>query len=105
MFAQQRLDAVGAEPPTWVAFIGLVSAVMSWMASYIIPISKYGVGAVVFAGIGVACAITLVASGALVAWRYFNPLRPVAPSEGQKAQGSESHALVFRSHQRIPKSG
>ena len=30
MFAQQRLDAVGAEPPTWVAFIGLVSAVMSW---------------------------------------------------------------------------
>ena len=77
-------------------FFVLVSGAMSWVASYIALIAQYGWGAVVFAGIGIACAIILVASGALVAWRYFNPLRPAAPSEGQKAQGSESHALAMR---------
>jgi hypothetical protein len=58
----------------WTAFFVLVSATMSWVASYITPISQYGWGAVVFAGIGMACVITLSASGAFAAWRYFNPL-------------------------------
>jgi hypothetical protein len=58
----------------WAAFIVLVSAPMSWVASYIAPIAQYGWGAVVFAGVGAACAITLVICGLLVAWRFFNPL-------------------------------
>jgi hypothetical protein len=60
----------------WAAFIALVSAPMSWVASYIAPIAKYGWGAVVFAGVGAACAITLVICGVLVAWRFFHPLSP-----------------------------
>jgi hypothetical protein len=71
----------------WAAFFGLVSAAMSWVANYITPLHQYGWGAAVFAGVGAACVITLVASGTLVAWRYFNPLpeRPVALSQGQEA--------------------
>jgi hypothetical protein len=65
----------------WCAFIALVSAAMSWVASYITPISQYGWRAVVFAGIGMACIITLAASGALAAWRYFNPLEQSSISE------------------------
>jgi hypothetical protein len=59
----------------WAAFIALVSAPMSWAASYIAPIAQYGWGAVVFAGVGAACVITLVVCGALVTWRYLHPLQ------------------------------
>jgi hypothetical protein len=70
----------------WSAFFGLVSAAMSWVAAHITPISQYGWAAIVFTGIGAACAISLVVSGALVAWRYFNPLpEQSATNEGQEA--------------------
>jgi hypothetical protein len=58
----------------WTAFFVLVSAAMSWLASYITPVARYGWGAIVFVGIGAACVITIVSSGALVAWRFFKPL-------------------------------
>jgi hypothetical protein len=70
----------------WSAFFGLVSAAMSWVAAHITPISQYGWAAIVFTGIGAACAVLLVVSGALVAWRYFNPLpEQSATNEGQEA--------------------
>ena len=56
------------------AFFVLVSAAMSGVASYITPIAQYGWGAVVFAGIGMACVITLAGSGAVAAWRFFKPI-------------------------------
>jgi hypothetical protein len=67
---------------SWVTFFGLVAGAMSWVADHITPISQYGWGAVVFAGIGVTCAVMLVASGTLVAWRYFNPL----PGQSKKLE-------------------
>jgi hypothetical protein len=58
----------------WVAFFGLVAGAMSWIAAHRRPLEKYGWGAVVFAGVGAACAITIVISGVLIAWRVFKPL-------------------------------
>jgi hypothetical protein len=83
----KKIDENIARIVRWAAFFGLVSAAMSWVANYITPLHQYGWGAAVFAGVGAACVITLVASGTLVAWRYFNPLpeRPVALSQGQEA--------------------
>jgi hypothetical protein len=63
---------------TWVAFFGIVATVMSLAASYIMPIYKYGWGAVIFVGVGAACAIIIVISIALVAWRFFKPF-PTSP--------------------------
>jgi len=77
----------------WAAFIVLVSAPMSWVASYIAPIAQYGWGAVVFAGVGAACAITLVICGALVAWRYLHPL-PKQPKEESKTYVGEINIAV-----------
>jgi hypothetical protein len=68
----------------WVAFFGLVAAVMSWVATYITPLYQYGWGAVVFAGVGAACAIMFVVSGTLVAWRYFHPLPKRPNAQGRK---------------------
>jgi hypothetical protein len=75
-------------------FFVLVSAAMSWVASYITPISQYGWGAVVFAGIGLACLITLAASGAFAAWRYFTPL----PKQSIASEGPETSALLPSPH-------
>jgi hypothetical protein len=79
-----------------VGFFVLLSSAMSWAASYIAPIAQYGWGAVVFAGIGVACAVTLVVSGAFVAWRYFNPLTiPSTSHEAQAITQRKAEAIVF----------
>jgi|GEM_PF-5431946 len=90
----KKIDEVVRRFVYWIAFSGLVAAAMSWMASYITPIYQYGWGAVVFAGVGAACVITLVASCALVAWRYFNPLpdQPATPSEGQEEAPPQNDA-------------
>lgn len=56
---------------------------MSWLASTIEPIIRYGWGAAVFAGLAVICILLLAISAALFAWRYFRPLnvaeRPALP--------------------------
>ena len=70
----QKIDENVRRLVAWVTFFGIVSAAMSWAAAYIIPISKYGWGAVIFAGVGTACVISLVGSVVLVAWRYFKPI-------------------------------
>lgn len=69
------------------------------VASYITPIYQYGWGAVVFAGIGFACAITIVASGALVAWRYFNPL-PKQPATSASTQSGLARRVPLIDHDR-----
>jgi len=81
----QKIDENINRTVYWIAFLGLVSAAMSWAATYITPLYQYGFGAVVFAGVGAACVIALVVSCILVAWRYFHPLpkQPTRPSEGQ----------------------
>lgn len=71
----QNLDENVRRFVTWVTFFGIVSTAMSVVVSYIAPISQYGWGAVVFVGIGMACVITLAASGAFATWRYFNPIQ------------------------------
>lgn len=61
----------------WWAFLGpsgLVWLVMSWVASHWPLIAQYGTGAVIFAGLGAACVLMLIASISLIAWRYFHPL-------------------------------
>jgi hypothetical protein len=67
---------------------------MSWIVSYITPIAQYGWAAVVLAGIGIACAITLVISGAAVTWRYFNSL----PKQSITSEGQEASALRSPPH-------
>ena len=75
------LDENVARIVRWVAFFGLAAVFMSWVASHIAPIFNYGWGAAVFAGLGAACLATLVFSGALVAWRYFNPKQAAASAQ------------------------
>lgn len=67
------LDGSVARIVRWVAFFGLVAAVMSWIASHIAPIYAFGWGGVAFAGVGAACVVTLVVSVAIMAYRYLNP--------------------------------
>jgi hypothetical protein len=89
----------------WVAFLGLVSIPMSWVAAYITPLYQYGWGAVVFAGVGAACAIMLVISSALVAWRYFNPVATqLAPTEDKTPTDFIKNILICTSSPDAPAS-
>jgi hypothetical protein len=78
----------------WFAFIGLVSAPMSLVAAHITAISQYGWGVVVFAGIGISCAISLVASCALMAWRYFTPLPEQSAASTLEATLDQAKAQI-----------
>jgi hypothetical protein len=88
-------EKVVARVARWAAFVGAVAVVMTWVASHTAPIYQHGWGVIVFAGVGIACVVVLVVSGALVAWRYFNPipekpdehLLPDAPTSTEPAQG------------------
>lgn len=85
-------DEIASRVVYLAGFIVLVSGAMSWIASHITPIAQYGWGAVVFAGIGIACIITLVFSGAAVAWRYFDPLPKTL---GDKRDDKKPRALAM----------
>ena len=84
-----KIDETVRRVVYWVAFFSLVSAAMSWVADHITPISQYGWGAVVFAGIGAACVLTLVVCAMFMTWRYFNPL-PGEPATSSE-KGQEAH--------------
>ena len=58
----------------WTALVTLVSALGTWAASTIEPVSNLGWGAVVFAGVGAACVLLILTAVNLFAWRYFKPL-------------------------------
>src|SRR5271168_4033105 len=72
----------------WTVFgpIGVLSVLMSGIATGFTSIAQYGWGAIVFAGVGAACVIMFAASALMVSWRYFNPLpnQPAIPIEGQE---------------------
>jgi hypothetical protein len=99
----QKIDENVRRFVTWITFFGIVSAAMSWAAAYIIPITKYGWGAVVFAGVGAACGVTLVGSCALMAWRYFNPI-PDPIESNRRALIAEARELVGRLVRQYPDS-
>jgi hypothetical protein len=103
----QKLDENVRRFVTWVTFFGIVSTAMSVAAYYIIPISKYGCGAVVFAGVGAACIISLVASCALVSWRYFKPI-PVQPNisenGGKGSIESNRRALIAEAREFVSRT-
>jgi hypothetical protein len=86
-----KIDETVRRVVYWVAFFSLVSAAMSWVADHITPISQYGWGAVVFAGIGAACVLTLVVCAMFMTWHYFNPL-PGEPATSS-GKGQEAPAL------------
>ena len=44
------------------AFFGILVILMSWITSFIPALYHYGWGVIIFAGIGAACVVTLVAS-------------------------------------------
>jgi hypothetical protein len=93
------LDDNVARIVRWAAFIGLVAALMSLVASYITPIYQYGWGAVVYSGVGAACIVTLAISGILVAWRYFNPIldqpaKPITQISGATDQAKAQEAPI-----------
>ena len=72
----------------WAVFgpSGVLSVLMSGIATGFTSIAQYGWGAIVFAGVGTACVIMFAASALMVSWRYFNPLpkQPATPSESQE---------------------
>lgn len=84
---------------TVVAGIGLFggSAFLSWIASTIEPIMRYGWGAVVFAGLITACLAALTLTSIIITIRIFpgNILRPTQNSQNaQIDKGSSSGAAV-----------
>jgi hypothetical protein len=72
----------------WTVFgpIGVLSVLMSGIATGFTFIAQYGWGAIVFAGVGAACVVMFSASALMVSWRYFEPLpnQPATPGEGQE---------------------
>ena len=72
----------------WAVFgpIGVLSVLMSGIATGFTSIAQYGWGAIVFSGVGAACVIMFAATALMVSWRYFNPLpnQPATPGEGQE---------------------
>jgi hypothetical protein len=63
---------------------GVLAVVMSALFSALAPIAQYGWAAIVLAGIAAASGVILVASAALVAWRYFRPLSVDRKSDKEK---------------------
>jgi hypothetical protein len=97
----QKIDENVLRFVTWVTFFGIVSAAMSGAAAYIIPITKYGWGAVVFAGVGAACGVTLVGSVALASWRYFKPI-PDRVESDRRALIAQARDFVSRTVRQNP---
>ena len=87
----------------WWAFLGpggLVWIVMSWVASYFTPIARYGIGAIIFAGLAAACILILVASISLIAWRYFHPIGAGEGLEAPRTGIGEQQAAVSKAELR-----
>jgi hypothetical protein len=72
----------------WAVFgpSGVLSVLMSWIATGFTPIARYGWGAIVFAGVGAACIIMIAASALMVSWRYFNPIPKQPATSREKGQ-------------------
>src|SRR3984893_11532905 len=81
----------------WVGFFLLLWSAMSWIAAYIPNIAQFGWAAVVFAGLGIACIVSLVISAGLIAWRYFSPIESgetvVSDDPGSKRTDREERVV------------
>jgi hypothetical protein len=80
----------------WGAFFFAGWLAMSWIANSISGLAQFGWGAVVFAGLAVACLAVLSLTGSLALYRYFSPLPPAVPPVGASAvpKGIQLDALV-----------
>ena len=89
----------------WTVFgpIGVLSVLMSGIATGFTSIAQYGLGAIVFAGVGAACVIMFAASALMVSWRYFNPLQkqPAIPSEGQDVSTQDTSSRLAEAERGI----
>src|SRR5580700_3704023 len=83
--AAVRIHAVYTLLGIIATIFAALAVAMSVIANWVTDLhSTYGLGAVIFVGIGAACVIVLVISAALVAWRFFNPL-PKTKTDGDAA--------------------
>jgi hypothetical protein len=84
----------------WSAFFVAGWLAMSWVANSISGLAQFGWGAVVFAGLAVACLAVLSLTGSLALYRYFSPLPPgvplVAASDAPKAIQPDSLMDVWQ---------
>lgn len=79
-FVDKWVDRSGYwQPPLLLLWGG-----MSWAASSISTLAQFGWGAVVLAGLAVACLAALLISASLALYRYFRPL-PLSESLGDHA--------------------
>lgn len=69
----------------WQAIVSLggITVLLSWAASAVEPIAKYGWGAVVFAGLGTAVLTMLSVTASLALFRIFRPVPPLSPVDRQ----------------------
>ena len=71
----RRADYIGI----WWTLLGpggVLVTIFSAIIGFFEPISKYGWAAVVLAGFAAAGVAILIVSAGMVAWRFFNPIRP-----------------------------
>src|SRR5579872_5691880 len=73
-----------------------------WAAVNFDRIASHGWGAVIFAAVGMCCAIALTASFGLIAWRYFLPLPPFAPAPIEKKTPAGTDVEALRTPLRDP---
>jgi hypothetical protein len=80
-----RIDREVSRFADWATALGILAvalvAAMTWAASSISDLAQHGWGAVVFAGLGMACLIVLSISAGAIAWRWFYPLPTQQDSE------------------------
>jgi hypothetical protein len=89
----------------WTVFgpIGVLSVLMSGIATGFTSIAQYGWGAIVFAGVGAACVVMFSASALMVSWRYFEPLpnQPATPGEGQEVSTQDMSSRLAEAERGI----
>jgi hypothetical protein len=89
----------------WVVFgpIGVLSVLMSGIATGFTSVAQYGWGAIVFSGVGAACVIMFAATALMVSWRYFNPLpkQPGTPGEGQEVSTQDMSSRLAEAERGI----
>jgi hypothetical protein len=82
----------------WGAFFAAIWFAMSWIASSISGLAQFGWGAVVFAGLAVACLTALSVSVSLALYRYFNPLPPTSPPPPKPISSPPANAATTPSN-------
>lgn len=82
----------------WGAFFVAIWVAMSGIANSISGLAQFGWGAVVFAGLAVACLAALSVTASLAMYRYFNPLPPPPPPPAKVIAGTSNVTAVVASN-------